>query len=130
MTNQELQSRVRTLEDQNRSLLQQLMDLRRSIGQPAAVLMVLAVTFSFAFIGAPSANSTSSSLKAAPEGHRLEQAALDVQASLADWMSWPFSWLSSPFDSVPYENYDRPAGDVVFGARSQSRAPKAKNQEL
>ncbi len=53
--NAKLHQSVSMLEQQNRSLLQQLMDLRRSLGQPAT-LLVLALAFSFVFV--PSAQSS------------------------------------------------------------------------
>ena len=49
---QTLASRVHVLEAENRSLLQQLMDLRRSLGQPAS-LLVLTLAFSVAVAGMP-----------------------------------------------------------------------------
>eukprot|EP00042_Codosiga_hollandica_P036962 m.287068 g.287068 ORF g.287068 m.287068 type:complete len:372 (+) comp55009_c0_seq1:108-1223(+) len=117
-TNKALQARVKLLENENKSLMQQLMDLRRSIGQPASVLMVLAVAFSFAAVGGPHlARSTTHAERSSAEGH-VAEAALTLQSTVAEWFSWSFTWVNLA-QTDPSEPASRPTNDVVFGARSK-----------
>jgi hypothetical protein len=109
--NKTLSRKVLSLENENRSLLQQLMDLRRSLGQPAS-LMVLALAFSCVLTSVPSTghNSYNSTV---PTRFASE---IPQFSSTLSWLAQPFSWIAE-LDEVPVTS----GHDVAMGLRPMYR---------
>ena len=95
--NKELSSKVAVLERENRSLLQQLLDMRRSLGQPTT-LLVLALAFSLVPLSVPSAAMP----VFAP--HAADPASVPEVAQQSSFMLNPLSWIVSVASATGAEN--------------------------